>query len=165
LLSCLAFYRELCTGCRRCEAACSFIKAKGFNPSKARLQVQKLEPGIDISVHCIQCGICLHTPCPRGAIRRDNTTGAVIISEEKCDGTGLCVVACPWGMIHLDPVTNKALKCDLCSGKPNCVKYCPTGAIKYVPVTRLPHDKARYAADLVARSQNWPTPFLRGWFT
>jgi len=63
---------------------------------------------------------------------RRNKAGAVVVDEEKCTGCGLCVMACPYGAVRLDPVTGKAIKCDLCGGEPVCVKHCPFGALAFV---------------------------------
>ena len=42
------------------------------------------------------------------------------------------MVACPFGAISVDPLTDRIIKCDLCLGDPACAKFCPTGAIEYV---------------------------------
>jgi len=34
-------------------------------------------------------------------------------------------------MVHLDPDTKKAVKCELCQGDPACVAACPTGALAF----------------------------------
>lgn len=55
-----------------------------------------------------------------------------MVDEEKCVGCGFCVIACPWGLVVLDPMKRKAIKCDLCGGDPVCVKECPEKALLLV---------------------------------
>ncbi|MCK4791291.1 MAG: 4Fe-4S binding protein [Desulfobacteraceae bacterium] len=48
-----------------------------------------------------------------------------------CTGCELCIEACPFGAISIDPLNNTAIICDLCDGSPQCVKWCPTGALEF----------------------------------
>jgi Fe-S-cluster-containing hydrogenase component 2 len=66
------------------------------------------------------------------AITRNLKTNAVIVEAEKCTSCGNCVTACPYGVLTLDPLTGKAIKCDLCDGDPECVKHCPKKVLLYV---------------------------------
>ena len=61
------------------------------------------------------------------------TEGVVQIDADQCIGCGLCVQYCPVDMVHLDPDTKKAVKCELCQGDPACVAACPTGALELTP--------------------------------
>ncbi|MCP4665773.1 MAG: hypothetical protein GY849_05355 [Deltaproteobacteria bacterium] len=51
---------ERCTGCLRCELACSDLFTKAFNPSEARIRV--VVSGADCSIgfteECNACGVC-----------------------------------------------------------------------------------------------------------
>ena len=47
------------------------------------------------------------------------------IDNDKCTLCEICITACPFGAIQLDPEGNP-LKCDLCGGDPLCVRHCPT---------------------------------------
>lgn len=128
--------KELCTDCRICELVCSLNKAGELNVWKARLRVK---PGVKIGTfEPLICRHCSKPPCLSacpipGAMHLDKHTGAVVISEEKCTGCRVCLEACPFGVIFLDPDGN-VLKCDLCGGDPLCVRYCPTR-----PANSLPH--------------------------
>jgi carbon-monoxide dehydrogenase iron sulfur subunit len=102
-----------------------------FGTAAARIYVVKIEAsGVDEPHVCRLCG---HAPCveacPTGALYRDDATGAVLLSAERCSGCSACVDACPFGVATLHPATGLALICDLCSGDPACVKRCATGAI------------------------------------
>ena len=44
----------------------------------------------------------------------------------------MCMIACPFGAISVDPLSSKVVKCDLCVGEPACADFCPTNAIEYV---------------------------------
>ena len=51
---------ERCTGCLRCELACSDLYWKSFNPSLARIQVLISDDdySIVLTEDCNGCGIC-----------------------------------------------------------------------------------------------------------
>ena len=52
---------EQCTGCLRCQLACSEQYTKTFNPSAARIQVIHKGPDCEIffTPECTGCGICV----------------------------------------------------------------------------------------------------------
>ena len=130
---------EKCTGCRYCENICSFKYSKECTPYRARINVINFENrGLSIPIICEQCEdpVCMNA-CPiTGALYRDPDTGAIHVKEGLCIGCRSCVEACPFGAIKIDPVSLKAIKCDLCGGDPLCVKYCVTGALRYVEIAR-----------------------------
>ena len=144
---------ELCTGCRRCELICSFVKEHSFNSTKARIRVLRKWPEADVVVVCHQCARapCIEV-CPVKALSKDAKTSAVIVDEEKCIGCGECVKACPFGAITLHPEKNVAVVCDLCNGDPACVKYCPTGALKFETINILANRKREVTAESVKSS-------------
>jgi carbon-monoxide dehydrogenase iron sulfur subunit len=122
----------VCSGCRACEVACVAQHEGRFGTAAARIHVVKIEAsGVDEPHVCRLCG---HAPCveacPTGALYRDDATGAVLLSAERCSGCSACVDACPFGVATLHPATGLALICDLCGGDPACVKRCATGAIR-----------------------------------
>lgn len=51
---------EKCSGCLRCQLACSMLYTKSFNPSSARILI--MLHGIKCEIHftheCIDCGVC-----------------------------------------------------------------------------------------------------------
>ncbi|SDB42358.1 Fe-S-cluster-containing dehydrogenase component [Desulfonatronum thiosulfatophilum] len=128
---------DACTGCQLCQAACSNQKFGGYNPRKSMLSIRRMwENMVHIPVVCEQCAnpMCLRA-CPVKAISRDEQTGAVVIDRETCISCGLCSRYCPLEMIHVDPESGKAFKCDLCGGRPQCVSACPVGALELVSAT------------------------------
>lgn len=130
----LIIEQEKCTGCRRCELACSFHHFKTYSLARARLHVVRdREPeGPEGPVVCTQCGLC-KVACPvEGAIIRK---AGVVLVTAKCDLTKCfqeCIAACPFGVIHFDLKLNRMIKCDLCGGFPECVEACQWNVIHYV---------------------------------
>ena len=137
-----------CTGCMRCELACSYKHFGIFDPAFSAVHVVRFdhEP-LDSPTFCLQCGLCIPA-CPNKAISRDPNTFAVVVNRTSCDGCGKCLFVCPIGAITLDPKEHKAVKCDLCGGDPECVKVCPEGAIKFVDVSEVPEYRREQYAKL-----------------
>ena len=140
--------REKCTGCRVCEAICSFVKEGEFNPVKSRVKVLLTvdrQIRYSVCVSCLQCeeAYC-KAVCPAGAIGQ-NDAGVKIVDENKCIGCKVCEIACPVGAIAVNSEKGVAIKCDLCADQeePQCVKYCFTEALKYLPEERVPISLAR----------------------
>ena len=122
---------DLCTGCNRCTYACSAARKGVFRPSAARVQVSNFPlRGYAVPSICFQCpkAACQES-CAAGAMSRSEA-GAVVVDPAKCTGCGLCVKACPYGMIELDEA-EKAGKCDYCGGDPACVKECHAAALQF----------------------------------
>ena len=143
-----------CVGCRRCELACTEFNDGKAQPSLARINVRRnwgFGPrGVQLGYwrgegrfgnHRIIQDTCRQCPhpvpcqlsCPYDAVEVIAPLNARVINQEKCKGCGICVRACPWGMITFDHVLKKATKCHLCNGDPECVKACPASALQYVP--------------------------------
>ncbi len=52
---------ERCTGCLRCQLACSDLYTKAFNPSQARIKVVTSGKNCSIRLEedCNACGVCV----------------------------------------------------------------------------------------------------------
>ncbi len=130
---------DKCTGCRVCEAACSFRKKNATQPSMSAITVAKWEKdGLNIPMVCFQCEkpICIEV-CPVNALCRNSKTNAVVLDEKKCIGCRICVSSCPFGMMGFDDEKGVSSKCDLCDGKPECEKFCPYDAIELISDDKL----------------------------
>lgn len=136
-----------CIDCKRCEVACQTFHSHSKDPVKAFLFEKngdtriRVEGSLDhsIAINCRHCPspACVDA-CISGAMQRNPQTGVVTTDPEKCVGCRSCVVVCPFGAVHVHPVLNKAIKCDLCGtvqgepGTPSCVAACPNNALIYV---------------------------------
>ncbi|MEE8302123.1 MAG: 4Fe-4S dicluster domain-containing protein [Candidatus Tectomicrobia bacterium] len=124
---------ERCTGCMRCELACSYMQTGTFQPSKSVIRVSSFEAYTSYAPYtCTQCAEawCM-TACPVEAITISSAEAKVVM-DDVCVGCKLCTIACPYGTMFYNPETEKAIKCNLCDGQPACVDACPTDAIEYV---------------------------------
>jgi carbon-monoxide dehydrogenase iron sulfur subunit len=117
---------EVCSGCMVCANVCSMYYFKVISPSRARVRVLRVEPGLDFPLFCRNCedAPCI-SACPEGALSR-TSKGIVIVNNAKCKGHAACVAACPYNAISINPDTGKAIKCIQCG---QCVDRCPANAI------------------------------------
>ncbi len=122
--------RELskCSGCRKCEIACSLFHENRIWPEASRIRVFMLIPGVDFPHFCVQCEDypCVGA-CPVNALSVSRETGAVLVDAEACTACGNCIEACPGKVPHMHPNGKNILICDLCGGDPQCVKVCQEG--------------------------------------
>lgn len=137
------FDLNLCTGCSACELACSIENELGWGQSWRQVisfNDQRL-PSIPSYHLSLACNHCAQAPCakacPAKAIRRNSTTGAVLIDADSCIGCGYCAWACPYEAPRFDydaQVMGKCTWCDhrLSDGRePACTEMCPTGALTF----------------------------------
>lgn len=139
----------VCSGCRLCELWCSVTKNGGFNPHRSRVRVVGVGTGIDIPVTCQQCqDPSCKAACEFEAIVYNEKLKIVEVDEDKCTGCQACVGACPYGIITIDPVSKKAIKCDLCGGnEPVCVTICPSNVLAAVDdMGAAGYNRRRFAA-------------------
>jgi Fe-S-cluster-containing hydrogenase component 2 len=126
--------QHACTGCRQCELACSVHHTGTANPARSRISTIKWESeGFYLPVVCQQClePACA-TVCPTNAISKETATDRVVVDHDRCIGCKMCVMACPFGAMGVDPHENRVSKCDLCDGAPTCVSFCEAGALQFV---------------------------------
>lgn len=117
-----------CSGCRKCEIACSLSHEKRIWPEASRIRVFMLVPGLEFPHLCAQCEDypCVNS-CPTKALSVSPKTGAVLVNNEACVGCGQCINVCPGRVPHMHPTEKHVLICDLCNGDPRCVKVCQQG--------------------------------------
>jgi formate dehydrogenase iron-sulfur subunit len=162
---------SLCIGCKACEVACkewnqlpvddfgfkgqSYDNTGGLSADTWRhvafIEQQKpvqTEDGdglrwlmsSDVCKHCTTAP-CLDV-CPTGALFRTEF-GTVVVQDDVCNGCGMCVPACPFGVIERREEDGRAWKCTLCYDRlkdgmePACAKACPTDSIQFGPLDEL----------------------------
>ncbi len=139
----LTFDPHLCTGCMYCMTVCSTYNEGRTSLSKARLRIIRHEghalTGIDEEdelifslAGCKQCEepSCAKS-CPSSALERNESTGAIVIRQDRCTGCRACIDSCPFDGISFNEDKNQIFKCDLCDGDPQCVKFCESGALTF----------------------------------
>ena len=122
--------RELskCSGCRKCEIACSLSHENRIWPEASRIRVFMLIPGTEFPHFCTQCEDypCVKA-CPVNALSISKKTGAVRVKTKACIACGKCIDSCPGRIPHMHPTESYVVICDLCKGNPQCVKVCQEG--------------------------------------
>jgi formate dehydrogenase iron-sulfur subunit len=163
---------SLCIGCKACEVACkewnelpiddfaftgqsydntgrlsaNTWRHVAFIEQRTPIQAQDDEEGLrwlmssDVCKHCTTAP-CLDV-CPTGALFRTEF-GTVVVQDDVCNGCGMCVPACPFGVIERRKEDGRAWKCTLCYDRlkdgmePACAKACPTDSIQFGPLDEL----------------------------
>jgi carbon-monoxide dehydrogenase iron sulfur subunit len=73
-----------------------------------------------------------------GAMTKNAETGFVEHDGGHCAKCGMCIMACPYGVLKPDRITGEIMKCDMCAFRaegPACVEKCPMHAIEQREVT------------------------------
>ena len=132
-----------CTGCSACVLACSTENELGWGTSWRQVVPfnETRRSGVPAFHLSLACNHCDEAPCveqcPAVAIRRDATTGAVLIHEDHCIGCGYCGWVCPYDAPQFDKARSVMAKCTLCNHRlveglaPACVESCPTDALGF----------------------------------
>ena len=168
----MGFYTDttVCIGCKACEVACkSWNQLPATDGGDHKMSgdsydnTQRLD-GIhwrhvkfveqfsesredgrwlmmsDVCKHCVRAP-CLEV-CPTGAIIRTEFD-TVVIQSDACNGCRLCIAACPFGVIDINPASDTAQKCTLCYDRlqvgmePACSQACPTDSIRFGTIREL----------------------------
>jgi carbon-monoxide dehydrogenase iron sulfur subunit len=136
---------DRCIACRSCEHICRLHQSALRNGDEPNIFVHvDMDQRQIFAGTCLQCetALCMQV-CPVGALARDSKTGAVDIDKRICIGCGMCVVACPYGYMHLDSAIHRASKCNLCAGDPKCVQVCMAKALHFGTIDELVARKCR----------------------
>jgi protein NrfC len=134
-----------CIGCTACVDACR--EANLVPEGVSRLSIIRSEPvgdfpDVKYRFFRHSCQHCDRAPCvavcPTGASFRDAATGIIDVNPDLCVGCQYCIVACPWRIRFIHPVSRTADKCDFCrktrlkeGRQPACVEVCPTRALTF----------------------------------
>ena len=117
-----------CSGCRRCEIACSLHHEGKIWPEASRVRVFMLVPGAEVPHLCAQCGDypCIES-CPYNALSVDPELKSVVVDKDACTACGNCIDSCPGRIPFIHPEGDYVAICDFCGGDPKCVKVCREG--------------------------------------
>lgn len=125
-----------CVSCEICSIICSVTNSGQPRGSAMRIRIKRQYPDPpSLPFRPMVCQNCDEPKCVEACLPQalvvDKEIQQVLLLESKCDGCGLCIEACPFEAIWIDPLKNVAIKCDLCGGDPECVKMCRFDAIKF----------------------------------
>jgi formate dehydrogenase iron-sulfur subunit len=142
-----------CTDCRACEVACQ----REHNGLPA-MWVIRVEDRFAVPLSCRHCekAPCV-TVCYTEALYRTKE-GTVALDTDKCTGCGLCLFACPFGVIGFDWSRKVMHKCDLCAARLAegetvvCAITCPTQALRYDEYEGFTQEAKRRAALAMVRA-------------
>jgi len=159
-----------CIACQACEVACQ-REHNGADPkpqspkSKANIWVVRVEDRFAVPLSCRHCD---EAPCIAACYTEALSAtegGVVTFDAAKCTGCGLCLFACPFGVVGFDRSTKRIHKCDLCAARlaegklPVCAITCPTQAIHYDEHRAFTQETRRQAALAMVRAT---TPHMGG---
>ena len=88
---------ERCTGCMRCELACSYMQTGMFQPAKSviRIVVRSLYQLCPLYLYSM-CRSLVSDGLPGGG-DHISAVGAKVVMDDICVGCKLCTIACPYG--------------------------------------------------------------------
>ncbi|TFG64847.1 MAG: 4Fe-4S dicluster domain-containing protein [Spirochaetales bacterium] len=168
---------ETCVGCHTCELACAVAHSESEDLMAAVAAGERLGYRIyvesfknrPIPVPCNHCeeAACIMA-CPTGAVNRKTEGGPVFLDADKCIGCGMCVQACPFGVIAISEVRKTAYKCDVCirriarGEQPACVSSCPTRSLFFGEINDGNRNKRQRMAEMMAQGAAGAEKELRG---
>ncbi|MDR0350540.1 MAG: carboxypeptidase regulatory-like domain-containing protein [Coriobacteriales bacterium] len=143
-----------CNGCYNCQIVCKdehcdadWRPYAAPQPETGQFwmrvdeKVRGQVPWVRVAYTPTLCAHCADAPCAKACsddafVRRDD--GLILIDPDKCEGSGLCVQACPQGAIFLNEELRIAQKCTGCAHlldagweQPRCVDACAHDAIQF----------------------------------
>jgi tetrathionate reductase subunit B len=173
---------ERCIGCHACSVACKVENSVSLGNFRTKVYYYDHEGKNAIGRTALKRAflptLCMHCEdapclkaCPTTSISRGQD-GVVRIDSSTCDSSGDCISACPYGAIHIDPLSKVADKCDWCSHRlevgmePACVEVCPAEVFTFGdlndPKSRVSQMRASKASELtVLKPQEGAKPGVK----
>jgi carbon-monoxide dehydrogenase iron sulfur subunit len=158
---------DRCLSCGSCKLECALVHSGAATLAEAVLSGIPLESRIYVEPMGqfgmpVQCRHCQDAPCmtvcPTEAIHRDSNDGPVLLDQNRCIVCRLCVLVCPFGVIHVSQTGKAIIKCDLCAERtaageePACVAACPTDALQFQETTTYVGERRRQATGRLVTS-------------
>lgn len=151
---------DRCTGCHACSVTCKTehqVPLGGFRNRVRYLQAPNAHQLSFLPLACMHCqnAACIAACEHQAIVRLDD--GRVQIDDDRCDGAGDCISACPYGAIYMNDQTGRADKCDLCTNRtslgldPACTNACPNEAIRFGDLDNPADPVTQYAAERGAK--------------
>ena len=134
---------NLCQGCDKCEASCSYPYHngnKGFEALRERI------------FGALICRRCEEHFCEKvcGAEALEFSDGVFKRNIFRCVSCYNCAMACPFGVIYKNFLVHQSNICDLClEREPECIKSCPKGAVRLIGDLEDVKDAKRISDELV----------------
>ena len=136
-----------CSGCGRCEMACSFARTKAYSHRASVIKlIREEETGLDFPVTCVRCYRCV-AACTADALSITDK-GLIKLDRDKCHPRtwakmqgvkmsdsircGACEEACPVGVLEFD---ERPAFCTECL---RCVEACNEDALYITQDADLP---------------------------
>jgi formate dehydrogenase iron-sulfur subunit len=143
---------ERCLDCRACEVACE------REHGASNVTVVRVEDRFAAPLMCRHCdpAPCM-VVCTAGALTAAN--GLVLLDAGRCTGCGLCLLACPFGVMAWTADGRAVHHCDLCAVRqsrgrsPVCALTCPAGALSHEEHGDFVRRVQRRAAAEILRAQ------------
>ena len=183
---------DKCIGCNACSVACKAENGVALGGFRTRVLEKEYGEYPEVRRYFlpVMCNHCKDAPClqactNKAIVRRKD--GIVNIDKEKCKGFGLCIAACPYGAIYMNPDLEpsqqvakypsrqlmKSDKCNFCLHRideglePACSNTCPTNARIFGDLsdeTSLVYQivKEEKLTGLLEEKGTWPQVFYRG---
>lgn len=143
---------ERCLDCRACEVACE------REHGTSHVSVVRVADRFAAPLMCRHCdpAPCI-AACYAGALTAAD--GLVVLDVAVCTGCGLCLLACPFGVMGWTADGRMVHHCDLCAERraagrePVCALTCPAGALSFEEHSDFVGQVQRRAAAGMVRAQ------------
>ncbi|HMK43077.1 MAG TPA: 4Fe-4S dicluster domain-containing protein [Dissulfurispiraceae bacterium] len=138
----MLIYQNRCIDCERCIDACTKTNHVPSYGYRTAILEREAPQGGDVKREFIPvlCNQCNRPPCVRGcptkATYKDEKTGIVMMTYDKCIGCKTCIAACPYNARYYNEERKSVDKCNFCIDTrlskglttTACVEACPAGA-------------------------------------